>query len=322
MKTAIIGAGAWGTALAIIATQANGRAMIWGRDSANMEAMDRARENKSRLPGIALPEGLSCIASPVQLRQAECLIIATPAQALRATMTQLRDNLRPGIPALIAAKGIERGSGLFMSEVLREAAPRLEPFCLSGPSFARDVAAGLPTAVALAGDTAHELAAALSTPTFRIYANSDLRGAEIGGAVKNVLAIACGISDGLGLGESARAALTTRGFAELIRLGEALGARRGTLLGLSGLGDLLLTCASAQSRNFRLGVRLARGETAQDPSGAVVEGAWTAPVVVELARKHALEMPVAEAVSRVLDGTSTPDKEVSRLLGRPLRAEF
>jgi glycerol-3-phosphate dehydrogenase (NAD(P)+) len=239
-------------------------------------------------------------------------------------MTALAPFIAQGTPALIATKGIERGTHLFMSDVLREICPSAEPFCLSGPSFARDVAIGLPTAVTLAGpslDQASHIANALSTPSFRIYASDDLRGVEIGGSVKNVLAIACGIAEGLGLGDSARAALTTRGFAELLRAGAALGGKNSTLLGLSGLGDLLLTCASHQSRNFSLGLRLGAGGDAADPSGAVTEGAWTAPVIVEMARERHIEMPVVEAVARVLDGSSSPRDEVTRLLSRPLKAE-
>lgn len=324
MKPAIIGAGSWGTALAITAARACGEAMLFARDAAKAADMQQARENRVRLPGVKLEDGILVTADPEILHGADCLIIATPAQSLRAMMIALAPFIAKGTPALIAAKGIERGTHLFMSDVLRQAAPNTEPFCLSGPSFARDVALGLPTAVTLAGpslDHAAEIAAALSTPSFRIYASDDLRGAEIGGAVKNVLAIACGIAQGLRLGDSARAALTTRGFAELLRAGAALGGKPATLLGLSGLGDLLLTCASAQSRNFSLGVRLGQGMDAADPSGAVTEGAWTAPVILEMAREQAIEMPVVEAVARVLDGTSAPRDEVTRLLSRPLKAE-
>lgn len=324
MKPAVIGAGSWGTALAITAAQACGSAMLFARDVAKASEMQRTRENP-RLPGIAIAEEITITADPAGLSKADCLIIATPAQGLRQMMQQLAPHLTDGIPGLIAAKGIERGTNLFMSDVLREAAPAIEPFALSGPSFAGDVARGFPTAVTLAGFSLAQsaaLAASLSTRSFRIYAGDDLRGAEFGGAVKNVLAIACGISEGLGLGDSARAALTTRGFAELMRAGSMFGARKETLLGLSGLGDLLLTASSAQSRNFSLGVRLAKGAAAADPSGSVTEGAWTAPVIVSLARERGIEMPVAEAVTRILDGTSKPSDEVARLLSRPLTTEF
>ncbi|MDP4823260.1 MAG: NAD(P)-dependent glycerol-3-phosphate dehydrogenase [Aestuariivirgaceae bacterium] len=324
MRPAIIGAGSWGTALAITAARACGNATLFAHDAAKAADMQATRENSSRLAGIRLEDGITVTADPEMLRDADCLLIATPAQSLRSLMTVLSPFIARGTPALIAAKGIERGTHLFMSDVLRQAAPHAEPVCLSGPSFARDVATGLPTAVTLAGpslDHAAEIASALSTPSFRIYASEDLRGAEIGGAVKNVLAIACGIAQGLGLGDSARAALTTRGFAELMRAGAALGGKPATLLGLSGLGDLLLTCASTQSRNFSLGLRLGEGLDPADPSGAVTEGAWTAPVILEMAREQNIEMPVVEAVARVLDGTSTPRDEVTRLLSRPLKSE-
>lgn len=324
MKPAIIGAGSWGTALAITTARATGSTILLARDAAKAADMQSTRENSARLAGVRLEDRISVIADLEALHQVDCLIIATPAQSLRATMASLSPFITRGTPALIAAKGIEQGSHLFMSDVLKAVCPQAEPFCLSGPSFARDVAMGLPTAVTLAGpslEKAARLASALSTPSFRIYASDDLRGVEIGGAVKNVLAIACGIAEGLKLGDSARAALTTRGFAELLRAGEALGGKPSTLLGLSGLGDLLLTCASNQSRNFSLGLRLGQGGEAADPSGAVTEGAWTAPVIWEMAREKHIEMPVVEAVARVLDGSSSPRDEVTRLLSRPLKAE-
>jgi glycerol-3-phosphate dehydrogenase (NAD(P)+) len=324
MTPAIIGSGSWGTALAITAAHATGSAILFARDAAKAIEMERTRENSARLPGVKLDETITITADPEALGKANCLIIATPAQSLRAMMKNLSPFIAKGTPAIIAAKGIERGTHLFMSDVLGEVCPHAQAYCLSGPSFARDVAMGLPTAVTLAGpslDEAARLASTLSTPSFRIYASDDLRGVEIGGAVKNVLAIACGIAQGLKLGDSARAALTTRGFAELLRAGAALDGKNSTLLGLSGLGDLLLTCASHQSRNFSLGLRLGVGGDAADPSGAVTEGAWTAPVIVEMARERDIEMPVVEAVARVLDGSSSPRDEVTRLLSRPLKAE-
>jgi glycerol-3-phosphate dehydrogenase (NAD(P)+) len=324
MRHAIIGAGSWGTALAITTARATGSAILLARDAAKAADMQRTRQNSTRLAGVRLDDRITITADPESLSQADCLIIATPAQSLRAMMTSLSPFIAKGTPALIAAKGIERGTHLFMSDVLGQACPQAKPYCLSGPSFARDVALGLPTAVTLAGPSLQEaacLASALSTPSFRIYASDDLRGVEIGGSIKNVLAIACGIAHGLALGDSARAALTTRGFAELLRAGAALGGKPTTLLGLSGLGDLLLTCASQQSRNFSCGVRLGAGGEVTDPSGAVTEGAWTAPVILEMAREKHIEMPVVEAVARVLDGSSGPRDEVTRLLSRPLKAE-
>jgi glycerol-3-phosphate dehydrogenase (NAD(P)+) len=245
-----------------------------------------------------------------------------PAQALRSVAVQLR--AADGVPVIACAKGIERGSHKFMTEVIAEAAPGVTPAILSGPSFAADVAHGLPTAVTLAaGDeaTASTLARALGSPTFRLYHSTDMRGVEIGGAAKNVLAIAAGIVVGRGLGASAAAALTTRGFAELSRFGRALGAQPETLTGLSGLGDLILTCSSAQSRNFSLGVALGQGKPDALRGDTLAEGAATAPVLVEMAKAKDIEMPIATAVAAVLEGRLSVDQATESLLTRPLRAE-
>ena len=228
----------------------------------------------------------------------------------------------PAVPLIACAKGIERGSHRLMSEVLAEALPEAEAYVLSGPSFAGDVARNLPTAVTIAGpslDDAARLAEALSVPSFRIYASDDITGVQLGGAVKNVLAIACGISDGRGLGDSARAALTTRAFAELARFGRAMGARPETLTGLSGLGDLILTCASRQSRNFAYGIAL--GERSQPPAGTV-EGVPTAGVVSDMAAALGVDMPICAAVRRIVEGRSEIDDELDRLLSRPLKPEI
>jgi glycerol-3-phosphate dehydrogenase (NAD(P)+) len=226
------------------------------------------------------------------------------------------------VPVIACAKGIEHGTHKFMTDVIAEAAPHARPAILSGPSFADDVARGLPTAVTLAAKDealASHLVQALGSATFRPYHTTDVRGVEIGGAAKNVLAIAAGIVVGRNLGASAQAALTTRGFAELTRLGRALGARSETLTGLSGLGDLILTCSSPQSRNFALGLALGRGE--QPPAGKLAEGAFTAPVLIELAASQNIEMPVSETVAAILSGRSTIDAAISGLLTRPFRAE-
>ena len=254
--------------------------------------------------------------------RADMLLIATPAQHLRGAVNLLASHLAKPVPVVACAKGIEHGTHKFMTDVIAEAAPHAQPAILSGPSFADDVARGLPTAVTLAANDdalASSLVQALGSATFRPYHSTDIRGVEIGGAAKNVLAIAVGIAVGRKLGASAQAALTTRGFAELTRLGRALGARSETLTGLSGLGDLILTCSSPQSRNFALGLALGRGE--QPPAGKLAEGEFTAPVLIELAASHNIEMPVSEAVAAILSGRSTIDAAIEGLLTRPFKAE-
>jgi glycerol-3-phosphate dehydrogenase (NAD(P)+) len=253
---------------------------------------------------------------------ADIILVATPAQNLREAVTALAPHLAKAKPVIACAKGIERGTHKFMTEVIAEAAPDATPAILSGPSFADDVARGLPTAVTLAaGDEtlASALVQALGSSTFRPYHTSDVRGVEIGGAAKNVLAIAAGIVVGRKLGASAQAALTTRGFSELVRLGRACGARSETMSGLSGLGDLILTCSSPQSRNFALGMALGRGE--QPPRGKLAEGEFTAPVLIELAASHHVDMPVSNAVAAILSGAMTIDAAIESLLTRPFKAE-
>jgi glycerol-3-phosphate dehydrogenase (NAD(P)+) len=248
-----------------------------------------------------------------------------PAQAMRATARQARPFLREGATFVICAKGIERDRRKFMSEVVAEELPQARIAVLSGPSFAADVCRGLPTAVTLAAqdeERARRLCEELSTKTFRLYRSTDMRGVEIGGAAKNVLAIACGVAAGKRLGASAQAALVARGFAELMRLGRAWGARQETLMGLSGLGDLVLTCGSSQSRNFALGEALGRGEHARDAAhGKLAEGAFTAGVLAEMARERGVEMPIAEAVDAILCARLSVETAVEALLMRPLRAE-
>ena len=322
----VVGAGSWGTALAAVMVRAGLATTLWARSPDMAAAIERDRENRAYLPGVRLPDGLAVTGDMSRLAAADLLLLATPAQAMGSVLSNLRD-IAKGTPGIICAKGIERGSDCFMSEVLQEACPVLEPYVLSGPSFAVDVVAGLPTAVTLAGRdaaAARDLAAAMSLDTFRIYASNDIRGVELGGAVKNVLAIACGISDGKALGDSARAALTTRGFAELARLGLALGAQRETLTGLSGLGDLILTCSSPKSRNFSLGLALGCGEAL----GAILagrrgvsEGVHTASVVNAIAARHGVDMPIAAAVQAIVEERSSPDAEIARLLSRPVKFE-
>jgi glycerol-3-phosphate dehydrogenase (NAD(P)+) len=262
------------------------------------------------------------------LRGAQAAILAIPAQGVREVLSGLKSIVTNRIPLIISAKGIEQGSGLFMNEVVAEVVPGAEPLVLSGPSFAADVLKGLPTAVVMAAprlEDARHWAEALSLPQFRIYASDDVKGVEIGGALKNVLAIACGISDGRGLGDSARAALTTRGFAELTRFAARLGAKPETLMGLSGLGDLLLTCSSRQSRNYSFGFALGEGKSVSAALAAargVVEGASTVKIAQALARKLQVDMPIVDAVHAIVDEGSSPEEEIARLLSRPLAAEI
>ncbi|MGJ5023352.1 NAD(P)H-dependent glycerol-3-phosphate dehydrogenase [Bradyrhizobium oligotrophicum] len=317
----IIGAGAWGTALAAVAARAGRDVTLYARDAEHAARIASARENP-RLPGIPLADSISVTADLARAARADAVLIVVPAQHLRGAVMHLAPLLRPGTPLIACAKGIEHGTHKFMTEVIAEAAPNAIPAILSGPSFADDVARGLPTAVTLAArdePLAAALVQALGSPTFRPYHATDVRGVEIGGAAKNVLAIAAGIVAGRQLGASALAALTTRGFAELVRLGRAYGARSETLTGLSGLGDLILTCAGPQSRNFAAGLALGRGEPL--PAGKLAEGQYTAPVLVELATSRGVEMPVALAVAAILAGSVTIDAAIEALMLRPFKAE-
>lgn len=322
---AVAGAGAWGTALANALGRAGRRVTLWGRDGAAIEAM-RSRRECPRLPGLRLHEAVTPTADVEAATSAEALLLAIPSQQLRAVALLLGPLLAAGAPVIACAKGIEQGSGLFMTDVIMQAIPQARPAILSGPSFAADVARGLPTAVTLAARDkalARTLVEAFGSTTFRPYHASDMRGVEIGGAAKNVLAIAAGIVAGRRLGASAAAALITRGFAELARFGRALGAQTETLTGLSGLGDLVLTCSSAKSRNFSLGVALGEGldPAAADTIGLLAEGVFTAPVLVEMARARTIDMPIAAAVDAVLAGRLGIDDAIESLLTRPFRAE-
>jgi glycerol-3-phosphate dehydrogenase (NAD(P)+) len=323
-RIAVVGAGAWGAALANAAARAGRSAALIARDAAAVATI-RASRMCPRLPGVRLDERIAVTAEPGEVVAADAVLLVVPAQALRGVARGLADAIRPGTPVIACAKGIERGTHKFMTEVIAESAPAAVPAILSGPSFAADVARGLPTAVTLAArdrTTAEALVRALGSPTFRPYHTTDTRGVEIGGAAKNVLAIGAGIVAGRGLGASAAAALTTRGFAELMCFGTAYGARSETLTGLSGLGDLILTCSSPQSRNFSLGVAIGKGEAPAAAShGALTEGAFTAAVLVDMAIAKNIDMPVAAAVAAVLDGTLGVDAAMEALLTRPLRGE-
>lgn len=320
-SVSVIGAGAWGTALAGVAARAGRTVTLYARDAAGAAQIATTRINP-RLPQVRLDASVAVTCEIARAATADIILIATPAQHLREAVAALAPHLARATPVIATAKGIERGSHKFMTEVIAETAPDASPAILSGPSFAEDVARGLPTAVTLAAKDealARALVQALGSSTFRPYHTADVRGVEIGGAAKNVLAIAAGIVMGRNLGASAQAALTTRGFAELVRLGRACGARGETMAGLSGLGDLILTCSSPQSRNLALGIALGRGETpARDK---LAEGEFTAPVLIELAASQNVDMPVSNAVAAILRGAVTIDDAIEGLLTRPFKAE-
>lgn len=323
----VAGGGAWGTALASVSGGKGLPTTLWCRSAVQARDMAQSGENATYLPGHKLPAALKVSADLGVIARADMIILATPAQSTREMGEAIAVHARPGTPVLIAAKGLERGSDMMLSDVLREAAPGVVPLVLSGPSFASDVVSGLPTAITLAGanrDMTGAIAGAISTPAFRVYVSDDLTGVQVGGAVKNVLAIAAGICAGKQLGASAHAALVTRSFAELRRLAAALGAKPDTLFGLSGLGDLMLTCSSMQSRNFSLGFELGQGRALDEILSArksVSEGVHTAGVVSGLAERHRIEMPVCEAVAEIVTGDASVDEQIAKLLSRPLRAE-
>ena len=323
----VLGGGAWGTALALVCARAGLKTHLWIRETEALAAIAQTGQNTPFLPGIDLGQGVIVTGDMADLAASDILLCVIPAQHLRSGLATFAPHLRPGTPVLLCAKGVEQGSLKLMTEVLAETLPAARPAVLSGPSFAREVALGLPTAVTLAcpdEDLGHQLAAAIATPTFRPYVAADMVGAEIGGSVKNVLAIACGIVEGRGLGRSAHAALITRGFAEMIRLAEALGGRAETVAGLCGLGDLVLTCSSPQSRNMSVGLALGQGQSLTEAlSGklSVAEGVASAPAVRLLARKLGVETPICEAVAAILAGEADIDQAISGLLSRPLKSE-
>ncbi len=327
-RLAVIGGGAWGTALASVADRAGARVMLWARDPAVVDAINERHQNPLFLPGIALAPAVAATTdAAVAIAGAEAALIVVPAQYLGGVLEFLAPLLPAGLPLLLCAKGIETGSLRTMSEVAGAVVPESPLAVLSGPSLAAEVARGLPTAVTIASRDAalaRDLVAALGTARFRPYLSQDTLGVEIGGAVKNVLAIACGVVEGRGMGDNARAALITRGLAEMIRLGLAKGADAETFRGLSGLGDLVLTCTAAQSRNHRLGVALGRGADLAETfaeTRAVVEGVATAAAVAALARRLSVEMPIADAVDAVLHRGMPIDMMIDGLLRRPYRSE-
>lgn len=323
MRIGVIGGGAWGTALAQVAARGGEPVTLWARKADVIEAINVARENRFFLPGIALSPSIRATSDMAELAGMDALLVVVPAQHVRAVLAAVPVG---ATPLVLCAKGIEAGSRLLVGEVARAVHPAAPSAVLSGPTFAHEVAAGLPTAVTLACEEEAlrtRLAERIASPTFRIYGSSDVIGAEIGGAVKNVLAIACGVVEGAGLGQNARAALIARGFAEMTRFGLARGARPETLTGLSGLGDLVLTCSSTSSRNFSLGMGLGKGESAASllaDRRTVAEGAFTAPVLREVAAAAGIDMPVTEAVCALLEGANV-GSVVEALLARPLKEE-
>ncbi|MBL4596187.1 MAG: NAD(P)-dependent glycerol-3-phosphate dehydrogenase [Robiginitomaculum sp.] len=326
-KIGILGGGAWGTALAQTCAKAGRDVVIWVREPDVRDNINQAHENKLFLPGFALDPNITATNEFADVIACDAILSVIPAQHTRAVFTQIGRDLPEGKPVLLCSKGIEQETGKLMSDVLAETLPQALPAVLSGPSFAVDVVAGLPAAVTLACNDAvlgRKLMMAIGTPSFRPYLANDLIGAEVGGAVKNVLAIACGIVLGKQLGQSAHAALITRGFAEMVRLGVRLGANPETLRGLCGLGDLVLTCSSATSRNMSCGLALGEGQPLDEIlSGrlAVTEGVASAPALVRLAQHHGVDMPITEAVAAIIAGKMGVDAAIHDLLSRPLRTE-
>ncbi len=320
---AVLGGGAWGSALASTARRAGHAVRLWARDAEIVASLNSRRENPRYLPGLTLAEGIAATTElDGALGGAGLVLVATPAQTLRQVLMQAAGAIAEGIPVVLCAKGLERGTGSLLSEVAGAVLGPQPVAALSGPSFASDVARGRPPAVVVApaeAELASALATTLSAPHFRCYSSADLTGVEIGGALKNVLAIGAGVVVGSALGASAQAAMVTRGFVELRKIGAAYGAEPETLMGLSGLGDLVLTCSSGQSRNFSYGLALGRGE---DLSGrALAEGVATAAVAAAMARSNGIEAPIVDAVDRILAGSVTVHDAVAELMARPLKSE-
>ncbi|WP_192255971.1 NAD(P)H-dependent glycerol-3-phosphate dehydrogenase [Mesorhizobium silamurunense] len=321
-RVAVLGGGAWGTALALAMLRAGHFVRLYARDAETVAAIDRG-ENPRYLPGIAIEPGIVATSDiAAALGGADCVLAVTPAQSLRAVLATAAGHVPNGVPLVLCAKGIERDTGALLSAIVEESLPNNPVAALSGPSFASDVARGLPTAVVVAardGKLAAELAARFSAENLRCYSSDDLIGVEIGGALKNVFAIAAGAVTGAGLGASAQAAMVTRGFVELRRIGAAFGAKPETLMGLSGLGDLLLTCSSAQSRNFAYGLALGKGKPLAGLP--LAEGVPTAGIAARIAAERGIEAPIIAAVAAILDGKVTIGQAVTALMTRPLKTE-
>ncbi len=328
-RAAILGAGSWGTALAMQVARRGHTVLLWGRNPEHIRSISVARENKRFLPGMILPEGVEPEAS-LERALASCdeIIVAVPSSAFSGIVDSISAQIVGGRGLSWACKGLEPGSGRFLHEVARERLGDATPLAvITGPSFAAEVAKNLPTAVTVAATEesyAERIVSLLHGGSFRAYTSDDIKGAELGGAVKNVLAVATGICDGLGLGENARAALITRGLAEMMRLGQALGAQERTLVGLAGMGDLVLTCTGALSRNRRLGLALGAGKGLEDAVaeiGQVVEGVGTSEEVWRLGRMHGVELPISEQVYGIIHKAWDPSEGVRRLLSREPKSE-
>jgi Glycerol-3-phosphate dehydrogenase len=324
-KIGVVGGGAWGTALANVAAAAGNDTVLWMRETDLAEEMIRTGRNERYLPGVALDSRVFPTNEMTRLNDASAILVVTPSQTIREVVRELAATLTGPVPLILCAKGIEQQSGQFLYEVARGEWPEVSIAVLSGPSFAEDVVRGLPTAVTLAcedGELAGRLALQLSGGSFRIYHSEDVRSVEIGGAAKNVFAIACGAVIGRGLGESAKAALMARGFAELMRFADAYGGRPHTLMGLSGLGDMVLTCSSARSRNFAFGERLGKGASLEEAAGGkLTEGVFTAGILVRMAQERGVDMPIATTVDAVLRQKLSIDEAVDLLMNRPLKRE-
>ena len=324
MRLGIIGGGAWGTALAQVAAVGGRETLLWALEPEVVESINRAHENAAFLAGVSLDPAIRATSNLGDLDGCEAWLVVTPAQHMRSVLESAADC---GKPLVLCSKGIEETSGELLHRVARQACPKASVAVLSGPTFAHEVASGLPTAVTLAAEDqeiAERLRARLKQPAFRIYLSDDVAGAEIGGAVKNVLAIACGVVEGKGLGQNARAALIGRGFAEMTRFGLVFGAKRETLAGLSGLGDLVLTCSSTSSRNYSLGKGIGEGRSAVEMLSdrkTVAEGAFTAPVLARLAKEKGIDMPIVDAVDALVADRAKVDEVLEALLTRPPRAE-
>lgn len=324
----VIGGGAWGTALAAAARRAGRDVVLYARETEVVNAINAGAPNPIYLPDVQLPDGLGAVGTIADAADdCDAVILVVPAQFVRATLTELAKTLSPKVPVVLAAKGIEQGTLALMTEIAAEVLPDNPLAVISGPSFAGEVARGVPAAVTLAcADDllGRRLVNMIAGPTFRIYQSNDLIGAEIGGSVKNVLAIACGIVEGRGLGDNARAALITRGLAEMMRLGRAKGATSETMTGLAGMGDLVLTCNAMQSRNFSFGYALGQGESVADILAsrvAVTEGVTSAVSVTDLAEKLGVDMPICQAVNAILHHNQDIDSAIADLMDRPLRPE-
>jgi glycerol-3-phosphate dehydrogenase (NAD(P)+) len=324
VKLGIVGGGAWGTALAQVASAGGRETLLWALEPDVVDSINRAHRNASFLPDVDLNPAIRATSDLADLNACDAWLVVTPAQHMRAVLEQARDCDKPMV---LCSKGIEEKSGELLHRVASQACPGARVAVLSGPTFAHEVARGLPTAVTLAAEDlqlAEQLRERIAQPTFRIYVSDDVAGAEIGGAVKNVLAIACGVVEGKGLGQNARAALIGRGFAEMTRFGLAFGANRDTLTGLSGLGDLVLTCSSTSSRNYSLGKGIGEGRSAAEllsDRKTVAEGAFTAPVLARLARDKGIDMPIVDAVDALIARRVDVDQALDALLSRPPRAE-